>query len=175
MSHYLLVLCGPVCAGKTTTVDLLLASEPKLIRISRDKIKRFISDYSPKENNYKAFLDKLLLSFADQAFEHGFNIIIEGSPNLDMGKAFKELAENYSARYLEINLEASQEVITKRFYARLEKAKKEGFKLFNTTEERMLELNGKYMEIRNKEAVTIMTDTLTAEQVVEKVKEIIKE
>lgn len=173
MTKYLLTLNGPLCSGKTSTADLLLASEPKLIRISRDKIKRFISDYTP-DNHYKIFLDQIMVSFTKQAFENGLNVIIEGSPNLDIIVQLKEIAEKHGAKYVEVNLEAPEDVLIDRFHKRLALAKERDFKMFCTTEERMKELNQKYFSLKNTSAKTIMTDVLSQEEVIQELKKIIE-
>lgn len=169
-------MCGPVCSGKTTTVDLLLESEANLFRISRDKIKRFISDYG-EGKYYKKFLDEIQILLVRQAFENNLNVVIEGFPGIydDMRQKLKKVTTEYKTNFIEINLEASLEVLTDRLNKRIIKAKYQGAKLFCTTEERMLELYDKYMSEKGSTAETIIVDSLTEQEVLEKIKKILHE
>ena len=171
MKKYILVVCGPLCSGKTTVVDLLLKTEARLFRVSRDKIKRFISDYGPN-NYYKPLLDEIQISLIRQAFTNNLNVVVEGSPNIydDMKQSLVKLSKEFNTKLIEINLEAPLEILTDRFRERIKEAEKKGIKLFCTTEERMLDLYNKYISEKDVSTHLILTDVKTLDEVYNEIK-----
>ncbi len=144
------------------------------MRVSRDKIKRLISDYKASDKHlYKEFLDDLLSAIVDTSLAHGFNIVIEGTPYAPLDVSYKGLADKYKVKYIEVNLEADIEAIKKRFQQRLERAKQENFKLFCTDEETLLGHYQKYLEMRSPDAVTIRTDEITADETIKRIKDLL--
>jgi len=60
MNQFILIVNGPVCSGKTSTVTAIMGKYKKVFSLQQNKIKWLISDYTP-DRDRKAVQESLLL------------------------------------------------------------------------------------------------------------------
>jgi len=173
MKKFILMLNGPMCAGKSTTGELLLNEIKNSFRVSSDKIKWLISNYSKDEHSELAY--RLTLTLANSAFHEGLSLIIDSNTYSAKLAAlnYKELAKSEKAKFLIVNIEAPIEVLTKRFKERLISAKESNSKISVTTIERMLEIYQKYIEDKDENNFTFDSSVLKPEEICKKITELI--
>ena len=164
MSKFILVLNGSSCSGKTTIAKLLLDKIPDSFRVSGDRIKWLISNYS---KIYRQSVYKLSLALAEAALVEGFSLITDGSGYFYEGNEdkYKNLALKYQARLIAVNIEAPFETILERFNKRVLSAKIEGNKISNTDPKRLKEIYDTYLENKDEQAPIFDSSLLSAEEI----------
>ncbi len=167
------MLNGPMCAGKSTTSELLLSEIKNSFRVSSDKIKWLISNYSKDEHSELAY--KLTLTLANSAFHEGLSLIIDSNTYSTKiaSLSYMELARSENAKFIIVNIEAPIEVLTQRFKERLISAKEAKSKISVTTIDRMLEIHQKYIDDKDGNNLTFDSSLLKPEEICQKIKELI--
>lgn len=81
MQKFILIIQGPLCAGKSTVVKSLLAEHENLFYASFDRIKWLISHYDAKKHN----IIKANLAFAlsKEALANNLSVIVECGKQLE--------------------------------------------------------------------------------------------
>lgn len=175
MDRFVLLVNGPICAGKSTLADLLLARHKNVFFISGDKIKWLISDYSFE--THRGLVCELLLVLAKTMLQKGFSLLIDGNQQIYKGgwNDYAALANEHGVRFFEINLEAPIEVLETRFHARVaDAATTPGRKISVKTVEAMMERYRVYQEFKKQDIPTFDTSTLGTEEIVAAVETLIK-
>ena len=172
MDKFLLIIYGPMLAGKTTIANYLCESIPGVFQVSFDKIKRFISDYVP-DGRYNETMNGLVYALSDKAAENGLSLIFEGNIRIqkELRQTYKELADKHGLRFVEIKIEAPLEVLKNRFNERIAD---KGKKLFVRTMEGMLERYDAYMANRDNDNPTFDSSASSLEDISVKIKSILK-
>lgn len=131
MNKSIIVLNGPMCAGKSTITKLIMEND-NFFRGSYDAIKWLISNYSADNENHRNVSKEIIFNAIHTAVTSGFSIVVDGG-FADYRKKYKELAQAYNYHYISINIEAPVEVLEKRFLARVDSAKTKGNTISVTT------------------------------------------
>lgn len=131
MNKYILVLNGPMCAGKSTITRLLM-QKAGLFRGSYDAVKWLISNYSADNENHRKTAKKVIFSAISTAVESGLSIIIDGG-FADYRDAYRKLAQEFNFRYISVNIEAPIEILEKRFLERVDSAIQANSKTISVT------------------------------------------
>ncbi len=119
--RFLLMVYGPMCAGKTTLINKLFESYDGIFKGSNDYIKWLISNCGL--NKYKILNNTMTLKLTEVALEHGLSAMIDGNSHIlaEMSSDYKSLAERYSVPIYEVNIEAPYNVLLMRFNERVKK------------------------------------------------------
>ncbi len=164
-----------MCAGKTTTANLLLKHYPKLFRVCKDKIKWCVSGYSSEVHT--DLVNNLLLSLAKSAWNNGYSLVIESDPKIqkDMWKEYKKLAQEKGVKFLEINFEAPLEILEKRFQERLEKGRSKIDKFSVKTKEEMWDRYKLYRKYKKSDIPLINSNRFSPQEITDILKKMIEE
>ena len=174
MKQFILSINGSICSGKSSVAELLLNKRPRSFRVSTDKIKWLISNFSKDEQRELA--RRLTLKLAEAACDEGLSLIIDGNGRFDKNynQDYEKLAEKKKIFFIEINIDAPLEVLKERFNKRVESAMAANSKISCTTEEKMLEFYNSYLKYKNQEAVAYDSSLLSSEEICEEVLELLK-
>ncbi|MFA5131458.1 MAG: AAA family ATPase [Patescibacteria group bacterium] len=165
MKKFILVINGPICSGKSTVSELLLKKIPNSFRISMDKIKWFIGNYSKDKHRKVAY--RLTLELARNALREGFSLIVDGSGRFDKNSNsdYKKLAKECKISYIEINIEAPIIILIKRFKERVARAKAVNSNISCTTVKKMKEFYNGYLEYKDNDLITLDSGLNSPEQI----------
>jgi len=168
MNQFILIINGPVCAGKTSVIDAIMGKYKKVFRLSQNKIKWLISDYTP-DRDREAVQGSLIL-VADKMLEHGLSLILEGG-SVTQGKMNEELEKigaKHGLKATFINIEAPLEVLKARFQERLKVSAERGTKVSFTDDEGYMQRYNAYLAIKG-DATVMDSNTMTPEEIGEKI------
>jgi predicted kinase len=173
MNKFLLIINGPMCAGKSTITKIFLQKE-NVFRGSSDRIKWLISNYSGDNQKHREIAKKITLSAIESAMDSDLSVVIDGGFG-DFKDKYKELASKYKFKYLSVNIEAPLEILEQRFLERVESAKRDDSKTISvTTLEGFHSRYNWYLE-KNKdnEAFIFDSNKLAAEDIALNIEELI--
>ncbi len=166
MNSSVIVLNGPMCAGKSTITKLLMQNN-NVFRGSYDAVKWLISNYSADNENHRRIAKEVIFSAITTAIESGLSIVIDGG-FADFRNRYKELAQKFNFEYISLNIEAPIKVLEKRFLERVNSANQVNSKTISVTT-----LEGFYSRYQwylstNKDfdGITFDSSKLTAEEIV---------
>jgi len=154
MNQFILIINGPIGGGKTTTIDSIMNQNKKVFRLSANKIKFLISDYTPDRDRQTVHESVMLI--AEKMLEHGMSLVLEGG-SVTQGKLnenLTKLAEKYDLKVTTVNIEASLPVLQKRFEERVLNSITRGKKLSVTDENGFMERYNAYLSIRGEASHT---------------------
>lgn len=154
----------PSNAGKSTAVGTLLEKYGNFFHINMDRIKWSISDYSNKNPKHKEMLQEMIQSMALIALDKWMSLIIESQRQLINTILNLPQSEKFDIKY--INIEAPLSLLKERFQERVENAKREGRKLGNTSEDKLIEIYNNYQDNKFTQWITLDTHKLSEEKVV---------
>ncbi len=164
MQKFILIIQGPLCAGKSTVVKSLLAEHENLFYASFDRIKWLISHYDAKKHN----IIKANLAFAlsKEALANNLSVIVECGKQLEWHGAddYRKLATENDAKFVHINIEAPLEVLQERFHERIEDNKVKKGKISVTNIEWMLERYNTYLHAKDETIPTFDSGKLSPEE-----------
>lgn len=154
MKQFILILNGPICSGKTKALDVIMNNYKKIYRLSPNKIKFLISDYTP-DRDRQAVHDCTMI-IAERMFREGMSLILEGGSVAqgNLNKRLEELAEKNNITVTVVNVEAPLEVLKKRFEERVDTAVLRGAKVSVTDDEGFMQRYNAYLAIRPQAVVT---------------------
>ena len=171
MKQFILIINGPSNAGKSTITELLLSRHKNLFRVSYDKIKWLISDYSAPK--YHKVVDELVYTLAKAAFHKGFSLVADGAMLKETREKYRRLAANNKVRFLEINLDAPLPVLKARLKQRVASARRAGTKISVTTVAGMMRVVRRHYQNKNVDALTFDSSILTPKQIVANIEKLL--
>lgn len=165
MRKFILILNGPVCAGKSSVTKLFMQKD-NIFHGSYDATKWLISNYSPDIELHRKVTKEIVFSAVSKAIQFDFSFVIDGG-NIDFRDRYKELANKNGYMYLSVNIEAPLEILEKRFLERVESAKQSKSKRLAITTLEEFNLRYKWYLSRNKDPEGIILDSskLTPEEI----------
>lgn len=154
MKQFILVVNGPICSGKTKALDVIMNNYKKVFRLSPNKIKFLISDYTP-DRDRQAVHDATMI-IAERMFKEGMSLILEGGSVAqgNLNKRLEELAEKNGINVTIVNVEAPIEVLKKRFEERTYTAIIRGSKISVTDDEGFMKRYDAYLAIKPQASAT---------------------
>lgn len=120
---YILLINGPVCAGKSSLARTILKNNTNVFTASFDSIKKNISQYT--DEKYGDFVLELFYTSATKALDNGMSILVEPKQRklTEYRTFFGEKAREKGYSFYEINIEASKETMLKRLEQRVKEGK----------------------------------------------------
>jgi len=173
MKKFLLIINGPMCAGKSTITKIFLQKE-NIFRGSSDRIKWLISNYSADNQQHRIIAKKITFSAIESAIDSGLSVVIDGGLG-DYKDKYKEIASRYGYVYLSVNIEAPLEILEQRFLERVESAKRDESKTISVTtlEGFHSRYNWYHEQNKDNEANTFDSSKETSEEIVLKIEKLI--
>lgn len=168
MNQFILIVNGPVCAGKTSAIEAIVGNYKKIFRLSQNKIKWLISDYTP-DRDRQAVQESLLL-VAEKMLEHGMSLVLEGGSVTQgkMNEALEKIGEKYDLKTIYVNIEAPLEILKQRFAERLTTSAERGTKVSFTDDEGYMQRYNAYLAIKG-DAPVIDSSTHTPEEIAQEI------
>lgn len=163
----LVMINGPSCVGKSTTVQGVMESVENYYKLSGDHQKWMFSKYH--RDIHKEDTARLLRAIAREICEMKYKIICDSALYRKNREALLEIARSYGYEIIEINLEADYDLLAQRFDERIAEAAVKKVRYSNTSKEVWKDLYNIYQEQKNPAAITLYTDKESKEQVIEKV------
>jgi predicted kinase len=119
MKNFIIIIDGPMGAGKSTVASLLLKKLKRTVVLNIDKIKWFISDFkrSKKDN---AITRDVMMAMCEQYLKNKINLIVpqgvwKGKRSLE---SFEDLAKKTKTTLYLFHLDAPHKVLYERVQAR---------------------------------------------------------
>ena len=174
MNKFILVLNGPMCAGKSTVTKILMERE-NIFRGSFDAIKWLIGNYSADNEFYRKVAKEIVFSAVSTAVQSGLSVVIDGG-FADFREKFKNLAEQHGYKYLSINMEAPLDVLENRFLERVEYSKKVDSNKISIKTLEGFHLRYQWYLNKNKDIDGILFDShaLSPNQIIKEIDDILK-
>lgn len=165
MQQFIVTVNGPICGGKSVAVDSIMSQYKKVFRLSANKIKFLISDYTP--NRDRDVVHECLMIIADKMLERGMSLVLESGSVMqgDLNDALRTLAEKHGIKITSVNIEAPIDVLKKRFQERLDMAEVRGSRLSVTDEAGFMERYNAYMAVRPDAQETFDSSVLSPEEI----------
>lgn len=159
-----ILLNGPSCAGKSTVARQVIDSRAHLFYLSYDTLKWSFSLYSHLVHGKDIHV--LMNTVAETISAMGYDIICDSGLHKGGREALFEIPKKYGYEIVEVNIEADYDVLIRRFNERVLDARTNPrMKISNTSPVRFRELFDTYHKEKNQNAVTLRSDTQTAEEI----------
>ncbi len=173
MNQFILIINGPIVSGKTWAVNIIMEQYKKIFRLSANKIKFLISDYTPDRD--RKLVQDCLLSIGDKLLSNGMSLITEGGSvgQGNLNKQLEELGERHGIKVTYVNVEAPLDVLKARFAERVSTAKERGSKLSVTDEQGFIQRYDAYMALKDKTQPTFDSSVLSPQEIAQKIMTIV--
>ncbi|MFA4931184.1 MAG: AAA family ATPase [Patescibacteria group bacterium] len=166
LPQFLLILNGPYCAGKSSVAQYLLDNYDGIFRAWRDRIKWMIAGYQAERDG--KITAEMTMALIDVALSHGLSVVQDQAITLGWEGKYQLMAKKYETKLIEVNIEASYEVLEKRFAERVAAAKV-GAKISMTDPEKMREQYFYYQKHKNNDNLTYFSDQKTPVEIAEEI------
>jgi predicted kinase len=167
MNQFILVINGPICSGKTWAVNVIMEQYKRIFRLSSNKIKFLISDYTPDRD--RKLVQECLLSVGDKMLERGMSLIMEGGSVAqgDLNQKLEELAQKHNLRVTYVNVEAPIPVLKARFQERVDafESGKSKSNLSVTDDAGFMKRYDAYLNIKDQAVETFDSSILSPEEI----------
>ena len=168
----LIILNGSSCSGKSSVIKNIMMEKDGLFHLSYDRIKWSFSKYD--RNKYYKDVREIIFAVAESVFKMGHNVISDSTLYRDTKIKLIDLAFKYKYQVIEINLEASYEVLLSRFNERIADSKiHPERKISNLSKDRFKELFDIFNNEKDPSAITFNTDKQTVEEVTKEISKFI--
>ncbi len=159
-----IMLNGPSCVGKSTTVNRIMDEKEKYYKLSYDTQKWLFSKYD--RNIHFEDVKAVQRALAETVCGLHYNIICDSALHRETREKLLNIARKYEYEVIEINLEADYEILAVRFDERVKDAlQKKSKTISNTSKERFKELYDIYQREKNSSATVFWTDQQNEEKV----------
>lgn len=149
MNQFILIIDGPMVGGKTSAVEVIMNQYKKIFRLSANKIKFLISDYTPDRD--RSLVHETILLIAENMLKGGMSLLVEGGSLMQgtMNAGLKALAEKHGIKVLTVNIEAPLPILKKRFEERVLNSITRGTPISVTTEEEFMKRYEAYLKLKD--------------------------
>lgn len=173
MKQFILIVNGPICSGKTKVLDVIMSSYKRIYRLSPNKIKFLISDYTP-DRDRQAVHDCAMIT-AERMFKEGMSLILEGGSVAqgNLNERLKELAQKNGITVTTINVEAPIEILKKRFEERVDTAVLRGSKVSVIDDEGFMQRYNAYLAIKDQGRKTFDSNTMNQADIAKQIMELV--
>jgi len=159
MNQFILIINGPMVGGKTSAVESIMNQYKKVFRLSANKIKFLISDYTPDRD--RPLVHECVILIADKMLESGMSLLMEGGSVMqgNLNENLKKLGKKYGIKVTTVNLEAPLPILKKRFEERVLNSITRGSKISVTDEADFMKRYDAYLAIRDQAEQTFDSNT----------------
>ncbi len=165
MNQFILIINGPIRSGKTWAVNVIMEQYKRVFRLSANKIKFLISDYTPDRD--RKLVQDCLLSMADKMLEKGMSLILEGGSVAqgNLNTELEKVGEKYGIKVTYVNVEAPIEILKERFAESLKKSEERGSKLSVTDDIGFMKRYEAYLTIKDQAKETFDSSILSPQEI----------
>lgn len=174
MNQFILIINGPIVSGKTWAVNVIMEQYKKIFRLSANKIKFLISDYTPDRD--RKLVQDCLMSIADKLLLNGMSLITEGGSvrQGDLNQQLEDLGKKHNIKVVYINIEAPLDVLKARFADRLKNSKERGSKLSVTDEQGFIQRYDAYMALKDKNWPTFDSSIMSPQEIAQEIMKLVQ-
>ncbi len=149
MNQFILIVNGPIVGGKTSAIEVIMNQYKKVFRVSPNKIKFLISDYTPDRD--RALVHSSTLLLAEKMLEGGMSLLIEGGSVMqgDFNESLAQLGAKHGIKVTIVNIEAPLPALKKRFEERVMNSITRGKKISVIDEADFMKRYDAYLKIRD--------------------------
>lgn len=166
-SQFLLILNGPMCAGKSTVADMYMQRD-HMFRGAFDAAKWLISKYSVDSGvtHHREIAMKVVFHMVSAAIESGLSVVVDGG-FLGYRNQYRELAEKHNIAFLILNIEAPLHILEERYKKRIEHAVSTGNEKILTSMQGFYERYQWYLDNnKDPDGVTFDSSVMTPDEIV---------
>jgi len=116
-SLFLILVDGPMGAGKTTTTKLLNKRFPNAARVARADIKRLIPNHRENEKSL-SITREVMRAIIDKYLERGISVIVESMSKTDGAEDLRRMAQKHGATFNAFRLTAPADLRLARVHER---------------------------------------------------------
>jgi len=120
---FIVVIHGPMGAGKTTLADLLHDEIADTAHFGADHIKWLVSDFKNVSSHTQVAKNMIPLMVKGY-LKQGINVIVEQAFTTEEIKSLELIAQQFNAQFLVYSLDADRETLNKRIVERTQKREK---------------------------------------------------
>ncbi len=173
MKQFILIIDGPICSGKTFVIDHIMANYKKVFRLSPNKIKFLISDYTPDRD--RPTVHACITAIAEKMLEAGMSLVLEGGSVAqgNLNQSLHEIATKRGMKVTTVNIEAPIDVLKQRFNERVAISISRGKKISVIDDAGFMERYNAYLAIKDQGQKTFDSSTQQPEEIVKEILEII--
>jgi len=173
MNQFILIINGPIVGGKTSAIDVILKQYKKVFRVSPNKIKFLISDYTPDRD--RALVHECMILLAEKMLEHDMSLIIEGGSVMqgDLNDSITELGKKHGIKITTVNIEAPLDILKRRFEERVQSSITRGTKISVTEEAGFLKRYESYLKIKNQAESTFDSSTKSPGEIAKEIMKLV--
>jgi len=165
---FLLILDGPMGAGKTTVSKLLNEKLQGTARVGFDNVKRFISGFE-KNHKYKKISQKVILAMVDEYLKSGISVITEWVMKKERVQFFMKIAKKNGARFFAYEFDAPKHLLIKRINQRHQKSKELPKRNINEIRKNFEKNYGFHAENRYNHPNVLDSEKLSINQIIRKI------
>jgi predicted kinase len=118
MKNFILLIDGPMGAGKTTVTKILHEKVKNTAHIGLDRIKWFVSGFK-RTRPQNAMTRAVVFAMTKEYIKQGVNVIIEQGIKNEQVDKYKKLTKKLKVNFFMFQLEAPKEVLLKRVASRI--------------------------------------------------------
>ncbi len=173
MNQFILIINGPMVGGKTSAIEAIMNQYKKIFRVSPNKIKFLISDYTPDRD--RSLVHETTLLVAENMLKGGMSLIVEGGSIMQgsLNDGIKKLGEVHGIKITVINIEAPLAALKKRFDERVMNSITRGTKISVVDEEEFMKRYDAYLKIRDQAKKTFDSNSQNPGDIVKEIMSII--
>lgn len=160
---FLIVIHGPMGAGKTAVADLLHDEIENMAHFGVDHIKWLISDGKTNPER-KKISQQMVMVMAEKYLSLGTSVLVEQAFSGSEIDELKNIASTYKAEFLVYNLEASRQIMNERIKERTERLGKP-----EVSEDHIEKSYNDYIGNKYTEGAVLNSEEMTVREVADKI------
>lgn len=168
--QFLLLINGPICGGKSVTIQELFETYSRIFKVQGDSIKLQISGYDP--HIQRGIVHEMSISMIQSALLQGLSVIKEGATYEP--ERYIELVKEFDIPVYIANISAPWEILVNRWQER-EDAKNAGIRLRNVDFPRFEEVYKMYLKTKMDTPLEFDSSVQTTEEIVDRISQHIKD
>lgn len=155
---HLILINGPSCVGKSSSIKSYMRDHDHLYYLSYDAQKWGFSHYTEHKDEYSKMITDIFFGISDRVMQEWLNIICDSVIERSTRTYLSQRAAHYGYMIIEINLEAPWDTIQDRFYQRIKTwAQENPEPISNTSLKRLSRIFELYEQEKNPNAYTLST------------------
>jgi predicted kinase len=167
--QFLLLINGPICGGKSTTVEKLFVTYSGLCKVQGDFIKLQISGY--EANKQRNIVYEMSIAMTLAALQQGLPVIKEGATY--QPERYREIVKQFNIPVYVANISAPWEILVKRWQER-EDAKNAGLRAKNADFARLEVMYNMYLNAKMETPLEFDSSVQSTQEIVDQISQHIR-
>jgi chloramphenicol 3-O-phosphotransferase len=168
--QFLLLVNGPICGGKSTTIKQLFETYAGLFKVQGDVIKLQISGYVADVQRDVVY--EMSIALTQSALSQGLSVIKEGATY--QPERYSEIVKQFNIPVYVANISAPWEILVKRWQER-EDAKNAGLRAKNADFTRLEVVYNMYLNAKMETPLEFDSSVQSTQEIVDQITQHIKD